>query len=331
LATSPGEPSVTIAASAKNEGRFLLEWIAYHRLIGVTSFLIYTNDCEDDSPALLDRLGELGIVTHVPNPVEPGEQPQPKAMARARQHTLVKNAEYLLPIDLDEFLVVKAGANRIADLLGTAPGADGVCVQMRYFGNSGLDRLPRGLVTENFTKCSKESFVKNGMIKTLVKNTPRFSDTLRNHLPRIAEGAAVKFFNAGGVELPASFGTKGRWLIKPYQSMKHAQLNHYAVKTFDYYRAKKARGDAKENRGKFNMTYWKLLNRNEREDKTILAHVPAVKALVAEWLRDAELSRCNDRCFEAYGAILRRAEEIVIESAPSGAKPRRLVNRGGAT
>jgi hypothetical protein len=73
---APKQLHITEVAFAKNEGRFLLEWIAYHRVIGVTDFLIYTNDCEDGSPDLLDRLQELGIVIHVQNQVAPGERPR---------------------------------------------------------------------------------------------------------------------------------------------------------------------------------------------------------------------------------------------------------------
>ncbi|MGB8813172.1 MAG: glycosyltransferase family 2 protein, partial [Paracoccaceae bacterium] len=36
-----------IVTTMKNEGPFILEWIAYHRMIGVDDFLIYTNDCSD--------------------------------------------------------------------------------------------------------------------------------------------------------------------------------------------------------------------------------------------------------------------------------------------
>jgi hypothetical protein len=48
-----GGPNVVLAAYAKNEGRFLLEWLAYHRLIGVRDILVYTNDCEDESQTAL--------------------------------------------------------------------------------------------------------------------------------------------------------------------------------------------------------------------------------------------------------------------------------------
>lgn len=29
----------------RNEGAFLLEWLAHHRAIGFTDFLVFSNDC----------------------------------------------------------------------------------------------------------------------------------------------------------------------------------------------------------------------------------------------------------------------------------------------
>ena len=310
------EPSVTLVATAKNEGRFFLEWLAYHRLIGVTNFLIYTNDCEDESPALLDRLAEMGILTHVPNPIAPGELPQRKAQARARQHPLVKQAEYLLPIDLDEFLVVKTGANRIADLIATAPEADAICIQMRLFGDNGHATLPRGLVIENFTRSARDNYVRNGQIKTLIKNSAVFTHILRTHLPAFNPANRPRIFNCGAEELRAPFGEKGRWLGKANWNMKYAQINHYALKTFDYFRAKKYRGAVDILTDKFHMGLWQSNNRNDEKDLTIQRHVPAVKAVIAEWLTDPILDARNRRCFEAFDAILRKTEHIEIEPAP---------------
>ncbi|MFN4129742.1 MAG: glycosyltransferase family 2 protein, partial [Paracoccaceae bacterium] len=45
-----------IVTTMKNEGPFILEWIAYHRAIGVDDFLIYTNDCTDGTDTMLDLL-----------------------------------------------------------------------------------------------------------------------------------------------------------------------------------------------------------------------------------------------------------------------------------
>ena len=44
---------ITAVTCVKNEGPFLLEWIAFNRLIGVTDFLFYSNDCTDGSTRLV--------------------------------------------------------------------------------------------------------------------------------------------------------------------------------------------------------------------------------------------------------------------------------------
>ena len=312
------EPRVTLITTAKNEGRFLLEWFAYMRHVGATDILIYTNDCEDDSPAMLDRLTEMGIVTHVPNPCGPNDFPHRKALRRARNHPLVKEAEYLMVMDPDEFLVIHAGNHRYADLIATAPEADVICVQMRFFGDNGIATLPQGLVIEHFTGASEQDYEMNRMIKSLVKNSDRFTDVVKNHLPIFEEDNPPRIFNGGGVEVPPDAYRHKFFFNIPrrFRSMQNAQLNHYAIKSFDHYKAKVYRGEAAPPVAKLHMGYWNERNKNDVQDTAILREVPAVKALLAEWLKDPELDKLNKRCFEAFDAILKKTAELDVEEAP---------------
>lgn len=334
----PHRHSIIEVAFAKNEGRFFLEWIAYHRLIGVTEFLIYTNDCEDDSPALLQRLQEMELgVTHVPNPVppcpvSPTEQPQNKALNRAVTHPLVLNAEYVLQIDPDEFLCVKVGAGTLRDLIATAPEADVICTQMRFFGDSGLPRLGDGMVTELLTHAAQESYFLNGIVKSLAKNSGVFSKITANHVPgfdMMPPGTRKpRIFNAGGREIAPEAYNHARFRTIPdaYRSMAFAQLNHYAVRTLSDYRAKKYRGTPANNDQKLTMRYWHERNRNEVRDTHVQRFVAPVRALMNEWLKDPLLAARNRRCFEAYEDILRKSEGIFgdeSDRAPPGVTRRR--------
>ena len=47
-----------VISTMKDEAPYILEWIAHHRGIGFTDFLIYTNDCSDGTDLLLDRLAQ---------------------------------------------------------------------------------------------------------------------------------------------------------------------------------------------------------------------------------------------------------------------------------
>ena len=60
----------------KNEGAFLVEWLAHHRATGFTDFLVFSNDCEDGTDAMLERLQALGWLTHVRNDGPHDEGPQ---------------------------------------------------------------------------------------------------------------------------------------------------------------------------------------------------------------------------------------------------------------
>jgi hypothetical protein len=59
---------ITAITPMKNEGPFILKWLAYHLMIGINDFVVFTNDCEDGTDAILERLDELGLVRHLPNP-----------------------------------------------------------------------------------------------------------------------------------------------------------------------------------------------------------------------------------------------------------------------
>lgn len=312
---SSSGPRITEVAFTKNEGRFLLEWIAYHRSIGVTDFLIYTNDCEDDSPALLERLTDMGIVTHLPNPIAPGEQPQLKALSHAKDHPLVLNADYVLQIDPDEFLCVKVGEGDIADLIATAPGADVITIQMRFFGDSGLARLGDGLVIEQLTAASHETFEQNNIVKSLARCGGPFDKITANHVPGFfpENGQHPRIFNCGGTEIAADAygGERFRTIPDGFRTMANAQLNHYAVKTFSDYRAKKYRGTAANNDWKLTLGYWRARNRNEVQDLSIQRHIPGARRLMAEWLADSTLAALNRRCFEAYADILNKSKELL--------------------
>jgi len=86
---------VTVVLTVRNEGAFLLEWLAHHRACGVTDFLVFSNDCDDGTDAMLDRLDALGWLTHVRNPGPHPEGPQWAALKLADTHPLVTGADWL--------------------------------------------------------------------------------------------------------------------------------------------------------------------------------------------------------------------------------------------
>ena len=133
----------TIVTTMKNEGPFILEWLAYHRAIGVDDFLIYTNDCTDGTDDLLRILQDRGLVQHRENPYrQSGMKPQHAALAAAQGEPVVDAAKWLVCIDVDEFINVKCGDGSLDALFAAVPDANMISMTWRLFGNADQDTVP---------------------------------------------------------------------------------------------------------------------------------------------------------------------------------------------
>lgn len=102
---------VCVVTTARNEGIYILEWIAYHRCIGIQYFFFYSNDNDDGSDELLSALCDAGVLTWIDNQVSPGCSAQNKAYGHA--FGLLPDLldyRWALVIDLDEFFVFNPAA-----------------------------------------------------------------------------------------------------------------------------------------------------------------------------------------------------------------------------
>ena len=59
---------LSIVACAKNEARYLEEWIDFHRVVGCSHFYIYNNGSSDGTGDILGHYENKGIVTQIPWP-----------------------------------------------------------------------------------------------------------------------------------------------------------------------------------------------------------------------------------------------------------------------
>ena len=122
------------ATCQRNEGPFLLEWLAYHRLIGVSNFIVFSNDCEDGSDRLLETLQSHGVLRHVPQHVDPGKSVQWQALQALAKDRAARAADWLLFSDIDEFPMVHAGDHQLTDAIAARPaGIDAIALPWRLF------------------------------------------------------------------------------------------------------------------------------------------------------------------------------------------------------
>jgi len=308
---------ILLVATMRNEGPYVLEWVAYHRACGFTDVLICTNGCIDDSPRLLDRLEELGMAFHIRNDVPEGHEAQLSGYALAEKHPVMQGAEWALVLDGDEFLNVHVGQGNVNDLIDAVPGATAVLVNWRVFGSSGHTTWQPGFVTERFTRAAALESGVNLPFKTLFTCIEAYHCKLLPHQPRfpIDPGKQVlRYVDGAGRALPSYFFDESRDAFLQSEegsvSWRLAQINHYNTRTREDYLVKHQRTDglnAKWDRD----ACWPVFDRNEEEDRTIVDKLAATRKLLASMLSDTILRERHDRCCELYGRHIGRlrAEE----------------------
>ena len=266
---------ITAVLCVKNEGAFLLEWLAHHRACGITDFLVFSNDCTDGTDAMLDRLEALGWLTHVRNPGPHSEGPQWAALKRADRHPLVTGADWVLPLDVDEFVNVHVGDRTIPALLAALPEATAITLTWRLFGNAGVVEYRDTPVTETFTRAAPHVLHwpwRAHLFKTLIRNDGSYGK-LGVHRPRAPVDGRLegqRWFDGSGRRLPVAYH-RGR-IFSDVGRDHHAlvQLNHYPLGAVESFLLKRDRGRGVHADSGLDAGYWVERNFNVEEDRSIL-------------------------------------------------------------
>ncbi len=301
----------TIMSMMKDEGHSLVEWVAYHKHIGFDNICVYTNNCGDGTDAMLMRLEEMGWVKHFRNDVPEGAKPQPHALTLGTANPEVMDSEWVLVMDADEFLSIKCGRGWIGDLVERIPPeAQAMAITWRFFGSSGLTEWNPGLVIESYTRAAPDKFKKGWGVKTLFR--PYRDIKLGIHRPSIKKAkqdpanAKLMFdqlwVNGSGEPMPDEFSLSGWRSTKPTLGYKLAELNHYAVKSYEAYLLRRVRGNVNNKEDKYNAAYFALFDRNEIEATNVLRHARGTKKKMAEILSDPVMRQLQDEALAFHAA-----------------------------
>lgn len=292
-------PRILAVVTLRNEGAFLLDWLAHHRAVGFTDFLVFTNDCDDGTDAMLDRLAALGWLAHVPNPGPHRQGPQWTALKLADRHPLRARADWIMVLDIDEYVNVHVGDHTLAALLAALPAATAIPLTWRLFGNCGVARLVDRPVTEQFTRAAPAVLYwpwRAALFKTLFRNDGTYA-RLGVHRPRAPDAARLegaRWFDGSGRELPDGF--RGQRIFSPFGRDNYglAQLNHYALGAMESYVLKCDRGRANREASGFDMGYWTERNFCDEEDRSILALAGQAARIRARLAGDEVLGPLHD-------------------------------------
>ena len=312
----PPRTGTLIVGCMKNEGPYILEWIAYHKAIGVDHFLIYTNDCSDGTDQILTRLMELGHVTHVPNNEWKGKSPQQAALNKAMKMDIVKQADWLIHIDIDEYINVRMGNGTLADLYAGMGEATNLAMTWRLFGNAGQEEIGEATVIDRFTGCAPAYVPKPHTMwgfKSITRNVGAYKKLSCHRPNQVAAGMKeqVRWLNGNLADHSKELTDKG-WRSS-IQSIGYdaVQLNHYALRSRESFLIKRQRGRALHVDRSIGLNYWVRHDWHLNTDRTILRQVPRTWAMKAKLLEDPVLAKLHAEALtwhHAKAAELRATE-----------------------
>lgn len=262
-------PTTALCAIMRNEGPYILEWIAYHRSIGFDHIAIYDNESSDETAMLCRPLAAAGLITYVPRPDPPPGSPVGPQLPAYQHAAAHLQADWLCCLDADEFLVLET-ARTVRDFLATAGQAGmPIALNWRTFGSGGALQASSDLVISRFVRCGSLERGVNKHIKTLGPMS-----VLRNgaqvHIHGWPLGVGQHYVDAAGLPVSIEGST---WLAPP--RWRGAWVNHYIVKSREEFEGKIARGagvtprdDREKDRRTFG-SYFDPYDANEEENLTI--------------------------------------------------------------
>jgi len=215
---------LSICAIFQDEGRFLKEWIEFHKLVGVQHFYLYNNNSTDNYMEILlpyIRNREVTLV-HWPSPKDKDWTPYQNS---AYQHCLRISkgvTRWLAVIDIDEFLV-PLSHDTVVEFLSGYEHVGVVVGKWHVFGTSHVQRISDDRL----------------MIETL---------TLAAHHPKPGQGrltkAIVKPHRVNGIGVHNSNSAWGKHRANPWFDGTHGgypnsdpelRIHHYWQRDIDFF------------------------------------------------------------------------------------------------
>ena len=294
-----GNSGNVIVGCMKNEAPYIIEWVAYHRAIGVDNFLIYTNDCSDGTTEILDRLQEMGILQHRNNDKWKGNSPQQYALNQALKEDVIKNAEWIIHIDVDEFMNVRMGNGTLPEFLEQFPDTTNVAMTWRLFGHNGITHLNDDFVISQFDHAAPKFCPKPHTVwgfKTMFKNLGAY-EKISCHRPNKLDETfrdQVKWINGSGKDMTREAADKGWRSSTKSIGYDLIQLNHYALRSAESYLVKRQRGRALHVDRSIGINYWIRMDWSDNKDVSIKRNIPRLEAEFDRLMKDPDLKKWHE-------------------------------------
>lgn len=227
---------ISICAIFKNEYSFILEWIAYHRCLGIHNFYIADNISSDGSSELLSALDKIHILNRIEYPTESGVAPQIGAYNKLLGSA---EGEWLAFIDADEFITpqnYEEGFSELCSLLQDEE-ISAIALNWAVYGSSHSIIPENLLVIERLNKRASQDHPVNLHYKSIVRKKNVVSTGKTPHEFVLSDGQ--HYIKTSGISETENNGRSKK------VDWDKARINHYVIKSKSEFITKKvARGRA---------------------------------------------------------------------------------------
>lgn len=240
---------LAVCAIAKNEGPYFKEWVEWHLSKGVEKFYIYDNESTDCTREVLEPYIQSGVVEYV---YFPGRKRQLAAYDDCFERHRT-DARWIAVIDLDEF-IVPIKDSTISQFLHRMEAFPVVEINWLVYGSGGAKKKAPGGVMERFRKHSHPGHWLNSHVKSII-DPRRVCAMIGCH-----EAARISGYSADSHGNPVRTCFIDR---KPQHDV--IRINHYAVKSYEEFLGKRARGRARVGTLR-DLGYFERFDLNDMED-----------------------------------------------------------------
>jgi Glycosyltransferase family 92 len=259
-------------ATYRDHASYLVEWIEFHRLVGVERFFLYNNLSRDEHREILAPYVEDGIVVVRDWPHQHVRTDgRPHGILLAYDHCLETHgheSRWMTFLDIDEFLFSPTG-EPVTEIVRDYERWPGIVVSRADFGPSGHRTRPPGLVIENFLRRRRYRPDAIAPVKSIVDPGRTVRSASIHHF-HYRDGVAVDE-NMQPVE---SASGRRNWV-----SFERLRINHYGTKSEAEMAAKQElwesigypRGQA---------SFEKLQQATNEYDDVITSYAPALRDAV---------------------------------------------------
>jgi glycosyltransferase involved in cell wall biosynthesis len=244
------EHYLAVCAIAKDEGPYFKEWIEWHLSQGVDHFYIYDNESSDGTREILQPYIDSGVVEYK---YWPGHRRQLAAYDDCLEHYRLAS-RWIAFIDLDEFIVPVKDAS-IPAFLKRFEAFAAVEINWLVYGSGGHKTKSPGTMMERFRFHSLPGHRLNRHVKSIVNPREVFTMIGCHEAAKISGSIA----DSHGQPVTKNFRER-----EPQQDV--IRINHYAVRSYEEFLEKQARGRASGTQKTVRSEYFEQYDLNDIED-----------------------------------------------------------------